>query len=78
MFRVLNNSMHTSKEGEKRQNALRSSIDEGVQAAAQPLDLLMNEKLGSLNEAQRQALSTIRAALQHLTRSVEKTTPRSP
>ena len=78
LFRVLNNSMHTSKEGEKRQNALRSSIDEGVQAATQPLDLLMSEKLGKLNEAQRQALSTIRAALQHLTRSVEKTTPRSP
>ena len=78
LFRVLNNSMHTSKEGEKRQNALRSSIDEGVQAAAQPLDLLMNEKLGNLNQEQRQALSTIRAALQHLTRSVEKTTPRSP
>jgi DNA-binding response OmpR family regulator len=78
LFRVLNNSMHTSKEGEKRQNALRSSIDEGVQVAAQPLDLLMSEKLGSLNEAQRQALSTIRAALQHLTHSVEKTTPRSP
>jgi FixJ family two-component response regulator len=78
LFRVLNNSMHTSKEGEKRQNALRSTIDEGVQAAAQPLDLLMSEKLGNLNEAQRQALSTIRAALQHLTRSVEKTTPRSP
>lgn len=78
LFRVLNNSMHTSKEGEKRQNALRSSIDEGVQAATQPLDLLVSEKLGKLNEAQRQALSTIRAALQHLTRSVEKTTPRSP
>lgn len=78
LFRVLNSSMYTSKEGEKRQNALRSSIDEGVHAAAQPLDLLMNEKLGSLNEAQRKALSTIRAALQHLTRSVEKTTPRSP
>ena len=78
LFRVLNNSMHTSKEGEKRQNALRSSIDEGVQAATQPLDLLVSEKLGKLNEAQRQALSTIRAALQHLTRSVEKTTARSP
>jgi DNA-binding response OmpR family regulator len=78
LFRVLNNSMHTSKEGEKRQNALRSSVDEGVRLAAQPLDLLLNEKLGSLNEAQKQALSTIRATLQHLTRSVEKTTPRSP
>lgn len=78
LFRVLNNSMHTSKEGEKRQNALRSSIDEGVQLAAQPLDLLLNGKLGSINEAQQQALSAIRAALQHLTRSVEKTTPRSP
>jgi len=78
LFQVLNNSMHTSKEGEKKQNALRSSIDESVQAAAQPLNLLINEKLGSLNEGQQQALSTIRAALQHLTRSVEKTTPRSP
>jgi DNA-binding response OmpR family regulator len=78
LFRGLNNSMHTSKEGEKRQNALRSSIDEGVQLAAQPLDLLLNGKLGSINEAQQQALSAIRAALQHLTRSVEKATPRFP
>jgi DNA-binding response OmpR family regulator len=78
LFQALNNSTHSSKEGEKRQNTLRNSIGEAVQSAAQPLDLLLSEKLGSLTDVQIQALRTTRAALQQLTREVEKTTPRSP
>lgn len=78
LFRALNTSALASKESEKRQNALRSSIAGGVQSAIQPLDLLLEEKPGSLTESQRQALHMTRAALQRLTRAVEKTTPRSP
>jgi DNA-binding response OmpR family regulator len=82
LFQALNNSVHTSKEGEKRQNALlesvRSSIAEELQSIIQPLDLLLAEKLGRLTEHQLQALRTARAALQRLTRAVEKTTPPVP
>jgi FixJ family two-component response regulator len=79
LFQALNTSVHSSKEGEKRQNALfesvRSSITKELQSAVPPLDLLLSERLGSLNESQRQALRTTRIALQRLARAVEKTTP---
>ena len=82
LFQALNSSVHSSKEGEKRQNALlesvRNSISEELQAAVQPMELLLSEKLGSLTDAQRQALRTVRAGLQRLTRAVEKTTPPIP
>ena len=79
LFRALNTSVHTSKEGEKQQTALlesvRSSISEELQSAVQPMDVLLAEKIGSLNNQQRQALRAARVALQRLTRAVEKTTP---
>lgn len=79
LFRALNSSVHTSKEGEKQQTALlesvRSSISEELQGAVQPIDALLAEKIGSLNNQQRQALRAAHAALQRLTRAVEKTTP---
>ena len=82
LFQALNSSVHSSKEGEKRQNALlesvRNSIAEELQSAVQPMDLLLSEKLGSLTDAQHQALRTVRVALQRLTRAVEKTTPPVP
>lgn len=79
LFRVLNSSMQMSKEGEKRQNALlesvRSSITEELQAALYPIELLLAEKAGPLTEHQRQAVQTVRAALQRLARATEKTIP---
>jgi pantothenate synthetase len=82
LFQALNSSVHSSKEGEKRQNALlesvRNSIAEELQSAVQPMELLLSEKLGSLTDAQRQALRTVRVGLQRLTRAVEKTTPPIP
>ena len=82
LFRALSNSLNNSKEGERQQNALlesvRHSIAEELQSAAQPLDLLLGDQLGSLTEAQRQALQAVRVALQRLTRTMEKTTPQSP
>ena len=81
LFRALNTALQTSREGERQQNALfesvRSSLAEELQSVAQPLDLLLGEKLGSLEEPQRQALQAVRLALQRLTRTMEKTTPQS-
>ena len=82
LFQALNSSVHSSKEGEKRQNTLlesvRNSIGEELRSAVQPIDLLLAEKLGSLTEPQQQALRTARLALQRLARAVEKTTPSVP
>jgi GAF domain-containing protein len=79
LFRALKDSVESSKQGEKRQNALlesvRSSINEELHAALYPIDLLLTEKPGPLSEPQRQALQTSRAALQRLARAAEKTTP---
>jgi DNA-binding response OmpR family regulator len=82
LFRALNTALQSPKDGERQQNALlesvRSSIAEELQTVAQPLDLLLGEKLGRLTESQRQALQTVRLALQRLTRNMERTTPQSP
>ena len=79
LFRALNSSVQTSKEGERRQNALlesiRSSITEELHSATYPIDLLLKDKNSELTEMQRQALRTARAALQRLARAAEKTTP---
>jgi len=82
LFRALNDSAQTSKETQKRQNAvlenIRSSIAEELQAAVYPVDLLLTGKPGPMNEEQKQALQTARAALQRLARAAEKTTPTVP
>ncbi len=82
LFRALNSSVQSSKEGAQRQNALlesiRSSITEELQAAVYPIDLLLTEKPGNLTESQRQALQTARAALQRLARAAEKIPPPTP
>ena len=79
LFRALKDSVDSSKQGQKRQNALleaiRSSINEELHAAIYPIDLMLTEKSGQLSESQRQALQTSRAALQRLARAAEKTTP---
>lgn len=77
LFRALNSSAQASRDGEKRQNALleslRSTMNEELPAALYPVDLLLTEKTGQLTGDQRQALQTVRAALQRLTRAAEKT-----
>jgi DNA-binding response OmpR family regulator len=82
LFRALKDSMQTSGDGEKRQNALlesiRSSITEELQSAVYPIDLLLTEKHGTLTQSQRQAVQTARAALQRLARAAERTTPPVP
>lgn len=82
LFQALSTSSQSSREGEKRQNALleamRDSIAGELQAVVQPIDVLLAEKLGSLTEPQLQALRTARVALQRLTRTMENTTPPVP
>jgi signal transduction protein with GAF and PtsI domain len=82
LFRVLNSSVQTSKEVERRQVALlesvRGSITEELQAAIYPIDLLLAEKSDPLTDRQRQALQTARTALQRLARVAERTMPPIP
>jgi len=66
LFRALNDSAQAS---------IRGSIAEELQAATYPVDLLLTGKPGPMNEEQKQALQTTRAALQRLGRAAEKTTP---
>jgi DNA-binding response OmpR family regulator/putative methionine-R-sulfoxide reductase with GAF domain len=82
LFRALNESAETAKNAQKRQNIvlenIRSSIAEELQAAIYPIDLLLTGKPGPMNNEQKQALQTARAALQRLARVTEKTTPPVP
>ncbi len=82
LFRALNDSVEQARNVQKRQNAVlesvRSSIAEELQAAIYPVDLLLTGKTGAINEKQKQALQTARAALQRLGRAAETTTPPVP
>ncbi len=82
LFRALNESAHSAKDAQRRQNIvlenIRSSISEELRAAIYPVDLMLTGKPGSLTEEQKQALQTTRAALQRLSRAAEKTTPPVP
>ncbi len=82
LFRALNESAQSSREAQKQQNAvlenIRSTIAEELQAAIHPVDFLLTGMPGRLNEEQKQALQTTRAALQRLARIAEKTTPPVP
>lgn len=79
LFQALNNSAQTTAEAEKRQNALlesvRNSVAEELRSAAYPIELLLTGKAGNLTDVQRQALQSVRAALQRLVHATEKTTP---
>ena len=79
LFRALEQSVQTARQGEKSQNALlermRAAVVSEVQAASYPLNLVLTEKPGKLNDAQKQALQSVKDALQRLTRAAEKTVP---
>jgi GAF domain-containing protein len=82
LFRALNDAVQSAREAEKRQNSLleavRSSFADDLKSAAYPIDLLLKGKVGSLSDDQREALKSVRAALQRMARTVEKTTPSIP
>ena len=82
LFRALNNTIQSSRESEKRQNALveamRRAIAEDLKSATYPIDVLLMEPSGNLTDHQREALKTARAALQRITRAAERTIPPIP
>lgn len=82
LFRALEETMQSSRETGKRQNALLESIRktfaEDLKSAIQPIDLLLTEMTGNLTEHQREALKAARAALQRMERAAEKTTSPIP
>jgi K+-sensing histidine kinase KdpD len=79
LFRAFEQNAEASRTDVKRQNAmlesLRERLAEEVQAAIYPLNLVLTEMPGTLNNEQKQALQTVQSALQRLTRAAEKTIP---
>jgi len=77
LFRALEQSVESARAGEKnRQSVLESlqgAIHSEVQAALYPLNLVLTEMPGSLNLEQKKALDSVKAALQRLSSSSEKT-----
>ncbi len=80
LFRALRQSAEISRGSEKRQNqildVLRKTLNEEVGAATFSLDLLAEDKLGTLNPAQRQALLTAQTALKRLLETTEQILPK--
>jgi two-component system NtrC family sensor kinase len=80
LFQVVNESAQTAKEVQKRQitvlENIRSTVTNELRAAIQPVELLLTEMPGSLTKDQKEALQTVRAALQRLSRISETTIPR--
>ncbi|HEY2981963.1 MAG TPA: hypothetical protein VGJ22_12330, partial [Anaerolineales bacterium] len=79
LFRALEQTAEAARGDVKRQNALvegmREKVAEEVQAAIYPLNLVMTEMPGNLNNEQKQALQSVQAALLRITRAAEKTVP---
>jgi DNA-binding response OmpR family regulator len=70
LFRALSQTADVAEKGEKRRydrfEGLRSQIQEQVTTAQYPLQMLLSDQIGSLTPEQRQALTTIRIALDRL------------
>jgi DNA-binding response OmpR family regulator len=70
LFRALAQSADVAQKGEKRRydrfEGLRGEISEQVQTALYPLQLILSDQIGPLTPEQRQALNTIRIALERL------------
>lgn len=79
LFRALRQSAEISRASEKRQNqildVLRETLEEETKAANFSLELLAENKLGSLNAEQRQALGTAQAALKRLSETTAQILP---
>ena len=78
LFKILNDTVHTARESEQRQNTvldtLRAALAEELQAAMKPVEVLLAGGAGPLSEEQRQALQTAHSALQRLGHATGKTT----
>lgn len=79
LFRAFEYNAEAARGDVKRQNVLlesmREKVAEEVQAAIYPLNLVLTEMPGSLNEEQKQALQSVLSALQRITRAAERTVP---
>ncbi|MEW5941984.1 MAG: GAF domain-containing protein, partial [Chloroflexota bacterium] len=79
LFRALEQTVEAARTGEKHQNqmfeGLRRAVYTELQGVRYPLSLLMTEKLGDLNEQQKEALTTAEAAMQRLAGAIQKSTP---
>lgn len=80
LFRALEQAVEAARTSEKRLRDTLEKTREGIlaetQAAIYPLTHVLNGASGSLNPQQQQALQTVFAALQRLTRLSEKTVTR--
>ena len=79
LFRALRQNAEVARSSEKRQNqvlnAISELIDEELDAANFSLDLLSQDKLGSLNTEQTKALNTAMSALKRLQDTAERILP---
>ncbi|OQY30137.1 MAG: hypothetical protein B6I38_07645, partial [Anaerolineaceae bacterium 4572_5.1] len=79
LFRALKQTADASRASAKQQNAILQSLQDALQeelkAASFSIDLLMDGKVGKLDNKQKQALKSARAALQRLSHAAEKTIP---
>ena len=82
LFKILNDTVQTARESEKRQNAVleavRNSVFEELKTAIYPVEVLLAGKSGPLSEEQKQALQTTRSALQRLEHAAGKIAPPVP
>jgi DNA-binding response OmpR family regulator len=84
LFRALEQSAEAARESEKRQNAalesMRAAVAKELQAAGYPLNLVLTEMPGALNNEQKQALLSVQDAINRLARASEKspTQPKNP
>jgi two-component system NtrC family sensor kinase len=79
LFRALEQSAEAARESEKRQKGLlvnmRAAVAKELQAASYPLNLVLTEMPGALNNEQKQALASVQEAVNCLARASEKFAP---
>jgi DNA-binding response OmpR family regulator len=70
LFRALAQSADAAQKGEKRKydrfEGMRQELQEQIQTALYPLQLTLSDQMGSLTPEQRQALTTVRIAMERL------------
>jgi DNA-binding response OmpR family regulator len=77
LFRALEQNAEAAKKGEQFRyaalEAAREAIRTEIPAMSYPLNLILTETPGALNEEQKKALESVRASIQRLSRFSEKT-----
>jgi DNA-binding response OmpR family regulator len=79
LFRAFEQTVESARAGEKHQNlmfeGLRRAVYTELQGIRYPLSLLLTEKLGDLNEQQKEALASAEASMQRLAGAIQKSSP---